>query len=199
MLNGEMFGTIDEAKNLVEQWHREYNTIRPHSSLGYRPSVPIGTIPAIGYAVEFSSYAEIIRRYGANGITDMPIPGVVSDDTQMTLFTAEGLLRAICRGTLKGICHIPSLVYDSYLRWYYTQTKEIPTVKDAYNSKDMKQFVVSGNLINDARLYRREAPGDTCLSALSSGYIGKVDKALNNSKGSGGVMRVAPVGLLFSK
>src|SRR3546814_5669028 len=37
LLNGEIFYTLTEAKVLIEAWRRPYNTIRPHSSLGYRP------------------------------------------------------------------------------------------------------------------------------------------------------------------
>ena len=40
LLNGEIFDTLYEAKVLVERWRWEYNTIRPHSSLGYRPPAP---------------------------------------------------------------------------------------------------------------------------------------------------------------
>jgi putative transposase len=55
LLNGEIFNTIMEAKILIEWWRKEYNTVRPHSSLGYRPPAPealqgvppggLGTIP----------------------------------------------------------------------------------------------------------------------------------------------------------
>ena len=40
LLNGEVFNTLAEAKVLIEQWRRHYNTVRPHSSLGYRPPAP---------------------------------------------------------------------------------------------------------------------------------------------------------------
>ncbi len=40
LLNGEIFTTLTEAMVLIEQWRQEYNHIRPHSSLGYRPPVP---------------------------------------------------------------------------------------------------------------------------------------------------------------
>jgi transposase InsO family protein len=40
VLKREIFFTLTEAKVLIEQWRREYNTIRPHSSLGYRPPAP---------------------------------------------------------------------------------------------------------------------------------------------------------------
>jgi putative transposase len=39
-LNCEIFTTLTEAKILIEEWRREYNGVRPHSSLGYRPPVP---------------------------------------------------------------------------------------------------------------------------------------------------------------
>jgi transposase InsO family protein len=40
LLNGEIFTTLLEARVLIENWRREYNHIRPHSSLGYRPPAP---------------------------------------------------------------------------------------------------------------------------------------------------------------
>ena len=45
VLNREVFDTLVEAKVLVEQWRREYNHIRPHSALGYRPPAPEVIIP----------------------------------------------------------------------------------------------------------------------------------------------------------
>lgn len=40
LLNGEIFTTLTEARVLIERWRREYNQVRPHSSLGYRPPAP---------------------------------------------------------------------------------------------------------------------------------------------------------------
>lgn len=40
LLNGEIFYSLKEAQILIEAWRKEYNTIRPHSSLGYRPPAP---------------------------------------------------------------------------------------------------------------------------------------------------------------
>ncbi len=40
LLNLERFDTLEEAKVLVERWRNEYNHIRPHSALGYRPPAP---------------------------------------------------------------------------------------------------------------------------------------------------------------
>jgi putative transposase len=45
LLNGESFDTLIEAKVLTEKWRRKYNTIRPHSSLGYNPPAPEAILP----------------------------------------------------------------------------------------------------------------------------------------------------------
>ena len=45
LLNMEIFYTLKEAKVLIERWRRDYNTVRPHSSLGYRPPAPEASLP----------------------------------------------------------------------------------------------------------------------------------------------------------
>ena len=45
LLNGEIFYSLKEARVIIEQWRRHYNTIRPHSSLNWRPPAPEGIIP----------------------------------------------------------------------------------------------------------------------------------------------------------
>jgi putative transposase len=47
LLSREIFSTLQEAKVLIEQWRREYNQVRPHSALGYRPPAPEVTLAAI--------------------------------------------------------------------------------------------------------------------------------------------------------
>ena len=76
---------------------------------------------ALGYPVEFMSYASIVHKYGAGGITRYELDGksgkaLISDDTQMTLFTALGLLNAKRLGLpySASICR-------AYAEWYYTQ------------------------------------------------------------------------------
>lgn len=148
---------------------------------------------ALGWPVEFYGLQKIRSIYGKRGITDLRVNrnGVaeITDDTQMTLFTAEGLLRALTRFHHKGICHIPSLVHNAYLRWFYTQGEDL--------SKD-EGHIVSGELIKHKELYNRRSPGNSCLSALNSRRLGNIKQPINNSKGCGGVMRVAPVGLIKS-
>ena len=46
LLDGEEFNTLREAQVLIEQWRQHYNTVRPHSALGYRPPAPEVAMPA---------------------------------------------------------------------------------------------------------------------------------------------------------
>lgn len=147
---------------------------------------------ALGAPVEFMTRGEIERQFGAAGIRDF-VPaygtlGAITDDTQMTLFTAEGLLRAFTRGNEKGICHAPTIVHHAYLRWLRTQGVLAP--EPPYLEED------PGWLIGVRALHHRRGPGNTCLSALQSGRMGSIEERINDSKGCGGVMRVAPVGLI---
>jgi ADP-ribosylglycohydrolase len=145
---------------------------------------------ALGAPVEFMSLEEIQRRFGPRGVTDLTDgawpAGSITDDTQLTLFTAEGLLRAQVRGALKGIVHPPSVVDHAYARWLHTQGERSQRWRYSYD----------GWLIELPELNNRRAPGRTCLSALSAERAGTIEQPLNNSKGCGGVMRIAPVGLL---
>jgi ADP-ribosyl-[dinitrogen reductase] hydrolase len=106
----------------------------------------------------------------------------------MTLFTVEGLIRAFNRGIERGICHPPSMVHRSYLQWLLTQ--RVPM--KGHTPEELE----SGWLIGVRGLWHQRAPGNSCLSALASGRMGEVGDRTNNSKGCGGVMRVAPVAFL---
>ncbi len=131
---------------------------------------------AMGYPVEFMRYSDIARRFGGAGVRDLSVSNLISDDTQMTLFTAEGLLNGLKTGK-----SLTKSVYRSYLRWYYTQSKsKMPGAK------------YEGGLLNEAEFFANRAPGSTCLSSLSSGIMGTLADPINNSRGCGGVMRVAP-------
>ena len=86
---------------------------------------------ALGYAVEFLSSSDIFRRYGENGISEYELHrGIaeISDDTQMTLFTATGLLVGTTREMTRGIRgdYAECYIADSYRDWYRTQTENIP-------------------------------------------------------------------------
>ena len=146
---------------------------------------------ALGYEVEFLREKEIFRRFGARGITEYVLHnGVaeISDDTQMTLFTATGLLLGTTRGRMRGIMgNYEDYIRSSYRDWYRTQTERYPLDERYHYSW----------LVNFPEFFHRRAPGNTCLSALASEERGSVENRINNSKGCGGVMRVAPIGLYF--
>ena len=52
LLNYEIFYTLKEANILIEQWRQHYNTVRPHSSLGYKPPTPETIIPRVNMTTE---------------------------------------------------------------------------------------------------------------------------------------------------
>lgn len=146
---------------------------------------------AMGAPIEFMSRSEILRQFGPRGLTDYAPAygglGMITDDTQMTLFTAEGLLRGWVRGCLKGITSYPGVTAHAYRRWLRTQG-ERPGFDSGMDTE------TDGWLFRQRALHSRRAPGNTCLAAMRQ-MTALGDPARNDSKGCGGVMRVAPAGL----
>ncbi|MDH6136551.1 ADP-ribosylglycohydrolase [Kitasatospora sp. MAA4] len=178
---------------------------------GYRERVR-GTLlggavgDALGWPVEFLQLPQIHEQYGPAGVTgfrpsehrgyrDKPAdrPGDVTDDTQMTLFSAEGLIRARLAGGPEGVG--PAL-HAAYQRWFLTQQQNAPDAGPRPAPYD-------GWLLRQPFLYARRAPGRACWSGLQDnpGYrapvpFGQPGPINSNSKGCGTVMRSAPFGLL---
>ena len=147
---------------------------------------------ALGYAVEFLPEKQIFTRYGERGITEYELKnGIaqISDDTQMTLFTATGLLVGTTRGMMRGIMgSYAGYIHQAYTDWLKTQEERFPLPDEYHYSW----------LVNIPELFHPRAPGNTCIFALHSGRCGSIEEPINNSKGCGGVMRVAPIGLYFN-
>src|ERR1035437_2029527 len=80
---------------------------------------------ALGAPVEFMSGAEITRQFGPGGIQEYaPVfgrIGAITDDTQMTLFTAEGVVRSWVRAYVHSPSGIPGQIAMAYQRWLHTQ------------------------------------------------------------------------------
>lgn len=153
---------------------------------------------ALGAPVEFMGLDEIINHFGPNGILEYAPAfgrkGAITDDTQMSLFTAEGLIISKVRaGENVSFMQIPGFVYQAYLRWLSTQQPGTDNLVSQHGTCVM----VDGQLIMHRELYSRRAPGNSCLSALMSGKMGTVKAPVNNSKGCGGIMRIAPAGLFL--
>ena len=140
---------------------------------------------ALGYPVEFMKEDGIFRKYGEKGIQTLSQagnPAVISDDTQMTLFAANALIRS------EAIhCDWKENLLRAYQEWLGTQGDEC-CIRDDPRPR-MWLYEVEG-------LHARRAPGNTCLASIRR-TAGKREAifADNNSKGCGTVMRAAPYGL----
>lgn len=163
------------------------------------------------------SRAEIIERFGAGGITRYAQAegglGRITNDTQMALFTAEGLLRAWVRGCLEGHADVPEVTLGAYLRCLRTQREAAHgEAHSAHSAGAAESIAQDGWLIQQAALHSRRRPRATALAALAE-VAGSAAKdaddstdphslapntlATNNSKECGAVVRSAPVGLFM--
>jgi ADP-ribosylglycohydrolase len=125
---------------------------------------------ALGYPIEFSrdAFPDAAPAF----------EGIVSDDTQMTMFTAEGLVDTWNAPVLER-------VHEAYQRWLRTQASA-------------PERGLEG-LLGVPELWVRRAPGNTCLTALmQNAHFDRMPSVVappNDSKGCGAVMRSAPFGL----
>ena len=138
---------------------------------------------ALGYAVEFSSLSAIREWFGPDGIREPVLneegKAIVSDDTQMTLFTGEGVLRGFAVGVSFEQADVLEAVREETLDWYAMQRGQGGR----------------GRLSKFAVLAKKRHPGKTCKAGCARGADGTPEQPINDSKGCGGVMRVAPIGL----
>ena len=178
---------------------------------------------ALGYAIEFDREEAIAARYGSRGIRNYQLDerglAPFSDDTQMTLYTANSLLCSLAAlsaqassgtqvsggtqassdaqasdGTQTSsdastlvspaalAAYAPAQMAQFYVEWMYTQVSPYPLAEP-------KAWIS-----NLPELFASRAPGITCLNACEAMASGA--KVVNNSKGCGGIMRMAPAGLI---
>lgn len=192
---------------------------------------------ALGYAIEFDREEAIAARYGSHGIRDYQLDerglAPFSDDTQMTLYTANSLLcslAALSAHTSSGAqasgsaqdsgdgptlvsptLAPPALVSPTALSAWASASTTLPSpaALAAYAPAQMAQFYVEWMYTQVSpfplaepkawisslpELFASRAPGVTCMNACEAMANGA--KAVNNSKGCGGIMRMAPVGLI---
>ncbi len=129
---------------------------------------------ALGAPVEFTSLDTILAERGDRGVTDFEpwsgFPaGYYTDDTQMSVATANGTLAAYDAGAMAEVDSALPHVYAAYLDWLETQS-------DPSQDRDA---------------------GATCLAALRSGVMGTTSRPINDRKGCGTIMRIAPCALLY--
>lgn len=146
---------------------------------------------SLGYAVEFDSIETIRQRFGPGGLTDFAAldgGSHFSDDTQMTLYTVDGLVEALEWANDGVGADANACLWLAYLRWLATQGESVPPQAPAQPPR-----WIDGNEV----LKHRRAPGNACISGLATGEMGTVYRPVNpESKGCGTVMRSAPFGLI---
>ena len=148
---------------------------------------------ALGYPVEFLKREEIVKQFGDNGISEYSLNSKglaeISDDTQMTLFTATGILIGITRGKLRGIMGpLEGYIWKSYTNWCQMQMGLRPEGAQRFSW-----------LVDVPEMGENRAPGTTCVHAIVKQRRGSIANPLNNSKGCGGIMRIAPVALYLNR
>jgi ADP-ribosyl-[dinitrogen reductase] hydrolase len=161
----------------------------------FRGSLLAGAVgDALGAPVEFVSLTEIQGQYGPDGPENLeagPYPaGSFTDDTQMTLFVAEGLIRTLNQKRKGAGPADLEIMLNAHWRWLSTQGLS--------PIGDVDPNLLLSWLTDIPGLNQHRAPGQTCVNSLQSGKLGTRDNPLNDSKGCGGVMRIAPVGLAWS-
>jgi ADP-ribosylglycohydrolase len=144
-----------------------------------------------GYLVEFDSLADIAAKYGKAGLVDLSQadgPVHFSDDTQMTLYSLDGLLEVLEWANDGVGADLNACQWLSYLRWLKTQG--IPASGKAPEPQPRW-------IDHQSVLHHQRHPGNACLTGLATGEMGTSFRPLNlESKGCGTVMRSAPYGLL---
>ena len=146
---------------------------------------------ALGYPVEALSEATIIERYGLPGITDYDLDengtARITADTQLMLLSANGILFAHTRGALRGIMAPVYQYFDAfYFDWYRLQTTE--------RASRSRVGWISAYPSSSAQ----RALSPTSMRVFSSDKFGSMDEPVNDSKGSGCLLRAVPIGLSYS-
>lgn len=176
---------------MINNSHNNINFAGKYSLNNYKACLKGGAVgDALGWPIEFQRIDSIKRQYGKNGIQDLPLKfnnkAEITDDTQMTMFTADGIIKSALKTKDTTKAADMKTVFDSYKLWLKTQFGGKPEKKDGWIS-------------NIQELYTTRAPGNTCISAIRGNKPGSIQEPINDSAGCGGVMRVAPVGLMYKE
>lgn len=151
----------------------------------------------LGVPIALLSLQKIRDKYGEQGITDYVgyygKKGELSDDTQLALYTAETLLRYEYRKVCKGIEEsLHALAQKAYLKWLHTKEINIEHIA-ATGSYDIKR----GWTEKQKMLSSIKKPKISLINPAKKKKAGIIKKQINNRKGSGTVMRMASVGLMY--
>ena len=141
----------------------------------------------LGAPVAALDWPTLRTRFGAQGVQSLVSAhggvGRVGDTTQLTLFTAEGLLRAYVGIQERGVYAPASAIHHALIRWLTTQglPAAVPCIDRCTG------------LVGDPRLHARRGPSDVCIEALAQAPA--FGWQPRDARRGGGAMRVAPIGL----
>lgn len=145
---------------------------------------------ALGYPVRKLSYIEICDRYGAEGIKEYELTdgkAVISDNTQLALFTANGLLIGKTRQSMRGVGGPDAeSVRQAYSDWIKTQ-----------KSNNTNESHVTW-LYNIEKMHNERLTTESVKNALEHEDDSK-NRPTSEMKDFGGIVRIAPVGLYFKE
>ena len=128
---------------------------------------------SLGYAVEFDDISTIRSRFGPAGLQDFSAldgGSHFSDDTQMTLYTVDGLRGGAGVGQRRAGADANACLWLAYLRWLATQGVPVPASAPVQQPRWIDTQEV---------LKHRRAPGNACLSGLATGEMGTVYRPVN--------------------
>lgn len=178
-----------------QEWLHELHSHRPahapHATLDSLAGCLLGGAVGDALGAGLRQAKQGVPFATADQLDFLPIAGkrgTLSWHSQMTLFTAEGLIRAKRRSDEKGICDIVGVVLHAYYRWLATQGYPMPDPAPVPTEAD-------GWLVALEALHARRGPSQTVLTALRGGKRGNPKEPINKSKGVGALARIAPVGL----
>ena len=160
---------------------------------------------ALGYPVRSMNTEGIARAFGKKGITSPAVDKesgctLISANTQLALFTAEGILWADRLGGKNEISSYTTYVFYAYQRWLYTQEKLLASREYSHVLDNDTAF--ASRLLREQRLLHRREPDADCITALKLAAkhdYGRLTNRINDNRGYASVVRVAPAGLYFHK
>lgn len=146
---------------------------------------------AMGAPIEFLKYEQIQEKYGEDGIDTLILDknrkAYITDDTQMTLFTADGLIKSCLKNEDYNCEKEPdyNIIYNSYKDWHKCQTG---------------QHINGGWISALKEVHQFRSPGCTCMAYTQENKEpGSISNPTNDRNGNGGIMRVAPIGLMYHR
>ena len=155
---------------------------------------------ALGYPVEHKVHSQIVSIYGENGIQKMEVSdtgeALITDDTQMTIYTAQGLIHAAENNC--GFSETVSEVHKSYLRWIGSLLHNELEIAQLYQSLYPGKDLLYNNLLEkeeNAGLASKMCRGGSTFTALLSGNKYSPSNPATEGVRCGTTMRSAPIAL----